>query len=104
MQIKELINWLKNFEKTICENKKVIRGSRFSGVRIELMSDGSLSIYLSPSIRGKTIEQRAKDFIRGILHDNNRELFVDLDINKLESIVRGEYTLKDEDYTWSDEE
>lgn len=105
MTYEELINWFDLFENEIVTKRKLLRGYVFSGARIEVFSDGGVSIVLTPGVRGKTKEERSWDAYRQLTDESpDRELFIDLERIELEKVVRGERIISETDWTWTDEE
>lgn len=105
MTTKELVDWYDKFEVEYVEGRKPIRGTVFSGTKIEIYPSGDVTIEMNfPAVRGKTQEERTVDMIRQIGDENpNRTLFIDMRMDDLEKIVRGEKIIQDSDWTWDDE-
>lgn len=106
MDFSELTNWYDNFEKHYIGGNVPIRGTLFSGTKLELYPSGHVSIVMdSPKIIGKSMEERTVSMIRQIFDENpNRTLFVDLEPGEIEKIVNGTRVLNDSDWTWDDED
>ncbi len=103
MNWNDIHSWLDRFHAEVVEQRKVIRGFIYMGCHLETWEKNEIWVVLEPGARGDTDEARSADMIRSILHDGNRVLEAPIPFERFERIVRGEDTIKDDEWIWSDE-
>lgn len=106
MTLAEINDWFTGFLDTVIEGRVKVRNRIFCGAHIEIFEPEQVSIVMEQGLNvplNASEEQKALDFVKRIFLDD-RLLICNIPTERFEKIVRGEDTIKEDDWFWSDEE
>lgn len=106
MTLAEIHDWFDGFHDHIIEGKVKIRNRIFSGAHLEIFDRNRVLIVMEQGMNvapDASDEQRAVALVKQIFIDD-RNLLCEIPTDRFEKIVRGEDTIKDEEWFWSDED
>lgn len=107
MTYDEIHDWFSSFYNEVIEGGVRIRNRKFCGAHLETFNRDMISIVMEQALDVPDgfvdDEMRANALFKNIFIDD-RTLICDLSRERFEKIVKGEDTIREDEWFWSDEE
>ena len=99
ISFKSVLDWFENYYDFVVSDRKRIHGYLIESIRIEIQSESYITLIHEILTEGENKKEKINNFMQNIFDDN--QIILEFKMKDFLSVVNGEKTILESDYSWS---